>query len=1294
MRRIKDKIEGSITNADYASSAGSATTATTASKLGTNAGSVTQPVYFKDGVPVTTTYALNKTVPADAKFTDTNTWRGIQNNLTSAATDQSLAAAQGKWLNENKTDQRNWTASVKCATWSRLCYIPYAMNNYGSSFILNIAASRASVVYNETFVINVNHNKKATIVKVGTSLYSSIQLRIVEDSSGNCYVELNDNANSATNATSQNVICRLICIRTGTPTLYTAFTDGTTLPTNFSQTASITTNTNSLQGNLTWSEITGKPSTFTPASHTHDDRYYTETEADSRFYRGDLSRTKNTVLAAPNGSDGKATFRKLTTADVPDASTMINTLTTGTAAPQDADYYVCQYAGGGTTTTTYHRRPMSSLWSYIKSKAESVFAPKSHTHTKSQITDFPASLKNPYALTVQTNGTTAATYDGSAAKTVNVTKASIGLGNVENTKDADKTVKSAGSAGKLSTARTVSGGTDVTLNFNYDGSANSTANIGFYSCSAQNGNTNNYLFHRFAKLDTITGSYTDKTMTVYITQDYNGGGFGICRLSLRTNSSTATSSVEAKWLMRSGLPVDFVQVAIYNVYGKTYADAFLKLNGTYANTTVRAVASGNRGSISRTWTLVSSKEVGGTTADDKKTSIECWKTIADAATDLHSQAYSASASAIDSGTVNNAASATTASSCTGNAATATTASKIGTATVGSATRPVYINAGVPTAGTYTLGNASTKTIRTLTAAGPSGWNNVSTDQKYIPDMAFMAYWNGAYSGTSSNLTYCNKGTFGTAATANKTDFATAGHTHNYAGAASSGGSATSAVKLDTSAGGATQPIYFKDGKPVATTYALNKTVPVDAKFTDTTYGDMKGASTASAGTAGLVPAPTAGAATRYLRSDGSWQVPPNTWRGIQNSLTSNSTTDSLSAAQGKNLKTLVDAKLPLSGGTMTGPIEFSNGSESIYSSGNDAANGSGDALNNLVISSWNGISFTPSQEESVYYGKTAVGIDCRNSTVKAKLFQGYLDGIARSTSIDEEKFVDLTALNQNTWYPVMNEKIPYNGMHRIKCSVMLGSFSKPSWSTHEYGFTALVDLLVTANGWGSCAGNSICLQNDQCYINDSNNPPVGYQQLDSSSRPCFWLRGGGKYRLYDDIGYGAWDVHTSTYTENGESVEPTTSYPGINIHRSAISTNIMDLDGKHQVLFNINDTRLQPDDDYWVLAHTNNYSNGFEIRDINLWDLKKSVVVSSGSKYARFFDGTQICWGPPVGTSCDGTTIYFDVAFASTPAVTIVGCKDLDDVYFVTDVGKTSFVADKRGYAGGYASWIAVGRWK
>ena len=77
------------------------------------------------------------------------------------------------------------------------------------------------------------------------------------------------------------------------------------------------------------------------------------------------------------------------------------------------------------------------------------------------------------------------------------------------------------------------------------------------------------------------------------------------------------------------------------------------------------------------------------------------------------------------------------------------------------------------------------------------------------------------------------------------------------------------------------------------------------KKTDTnTWIAFKGATTSAAGTAGYAPAPSAGAANRYLRSDGTWAVPPdtNTWRGIQNNLTSTSTTDSLSAAQGKALK--------------------------------------------------------------------------------------------------------------------------------------------------------------------------------------------------------------------------------------------------------------------------------------------------------------------------------------------------------------------------------------------------------
>lgn len=106
--------------------------------------------------------------------------------------------------------------------------------------------------------------------------------------------------------------------------------------------------------------------------------------------------------------------------------------------------------------------------------------------------------------------------------------------------------------------------------------------------------------------------------------------------------------------------------------------------------------------------------------------------------------------------------------------------------------------------------------------------------------------------------------------------ATSASSANYATSAGSASSATTATQLSSSAGSATQPIYFSGGKPVACSYTLGKSVPSNAVFTDTnTWIAFKGATTSSAGTAGYAPAPSAGAANRYLRSDGTWSVPPN-----------------------------------------------------------------------------------------------------------------------------------------------------------------------------------------------------------------------------------------------------------------------------------------------------------------------------------------------------------------------------------------------------------------------------------
>lgn len=77
--------------------------------------------------------------------------------------------------------------------------------------------------------------------------------------------------------------------------------------------------------------------------------------------------------------------------------------------------------------------------------------------------------------------------------------------------------------------------------------------------------------------------------------------------------------------------------------------------------------------------------------------------------------------------------------------------------------------GISTSGTA-ITYTKSYTKKSLSAVGNSGWTNASIDGNIIPDMSFIAYWNGAYSGTSSNLAYCNKGAFGSFAIKNSLAF--------------------------------------------------------------------------------------------------------------------------------------------------------------------------------------------------------------------------------------------------------------------------------------------------------------------------------------------------------------------------------------------------------------------------------------------------------------------------------------------------------------------------------------------
>lgn len=56
-----------------------------------------------------------------------------------------------------------------------------------------------------------------------------------------------------------------------------------------------------------------------------------------------------------------------------------------------------------------------------------------------------------------------------------------------------------------------------------------------------------------------------------------------------------------------------------------------------------------------------------------------------------------------------------------------------------------------------ISTAATKGVKTLSAIGDVGWSNQADGDANVISKAFMAYWNGRYNGSSSNLTYAHQG---------------------------------------------------------------------------------------------------------------------------------------------------------------------------------------------------------------------------------------------------------------------------------------------------------------------------------------------------------------------------------------------------------------------------------------------------------------------------------------------------------------------------------------------------------
>lgn len=302
------------------------------------------------------TNALGYTPPKQ----DTNTWRPVVNSLTSSAADQSLAANQGKILNESK-------AAMIVLTNENLNDVvtPGFYSSGGSNSVTNKPS-------------NVDHFGLIVIHRASGSYYTQI---IYGDSAAyrrHC-------ANGTWGGWVQDKL-------TDTDT-WRGIQNNLTSD-------STTDSLSAAQGKALKTLVDGKAAT----GHTHNsikDIGNKSSDTTFAYSKAGMSYTDYTWLAGWNGYELRAVNKDqfATAGHTHDASVLINNLSIGDSTPQDDDYYVSQYAGGGTTSTTYYRRPVKALWSYIKGKGDAIYQPKgsyaasSHTHDDRYYTESEINTK-------------------------------------------------------------------------------------------------------------------------------------------------------------------------------------------------------------------------------------------------------------------------------------------------------------------------------------------------------------------------------------------------------------------------------------------------------------------------------------------------------------------------------------------------------------------------------------------------------------------------------------------------------------------------------------------------------------------------------------------------------------------------------------------------------------------------------------------------------------------------------------------------------------------------------------
>lgn len=136
--------------------------------------------------------------------------------------------------------------------------------------------------------------------------------------------------------------------------------------------------------------------------------------------------------------------------------------------------------------------------------------------------------------------------------------------------------------------------------------------------------------------------------------------------------------------------------------------------------------------------------------------------------------------------------------------------------------------------------------------------------------------------------------------------------------------------------------------------------------------------------------------------------------------------------------------------------------------------------------------------------------------------------------------IDASGLDENTWYPVTIAAGERKNI-RVEVLVSLDSGTKPSWSTHERGFSVRKIWEFAPYAWGV---NSRAIL--RVYLSDFNlakiDPVRGLSNLSHFDICYVYVRGGGKYHFY--VSHEANVIlHTDTYNPGDQIISPTTDIP-------------------------------------------------------------------------------------------------------------------------------------------------------